>query len=105
MVDVELDEPATAAVAAKHAPAKVECLRWNRGIWSDRGLGARKRGSGQTAALASNVEAVQSGGPYPTAWDRHAARVPFDDRKAARELLSDEADERAKRPPSPVGVA
>lgn len=27
-VDVELDEPATAAVAAKHAPAKVECLRW-----------------------------------------------------------------------------
>lgn len=29
IIEVELDEPATAAVAAKHAPAKIECRRWN----------------------------------------------------------------------------
>ncbi|HEU0250125.1 MAG TPA: cyanophycin synthetase, partial [Solirubrobacteraceae bacterium] len=57
-------------------------------------------------ARAGDVVAILGRGPLSTiAWDRHAACVPFYDREVVRELLSDEPDERAKRPASPAGVA
>lgn len=55
-------------------------------------------------ARPGDVVAILGRGPLRTiAWDRHAARVPFDDRQVAREqLLSGEY--RADRPAAPVVV-